>query len=234
MVPLSSVPLNSFIWFVGSIACLLLFYRSQTTYKVSKSELTKYIALFGLLMGIGQAWLAVPTFFTLNVGIIRSTYLIGEFFIYSSMVAQAAVAWCLFLRSRTKLRTVTMAIAMIGLISWAYAIPYATLQISNNFINYRDPVFSTVVIGLVFLSLFTPVGVYFLQSARKETRPKTVLTALGLGLVYVGVGFFTGGVELLTGQVITPISAIGDLVFFSIILMVLLWPRRHGSMAQAA
>ncbi|MFI5271017.1 MAG: hypothetical protein ACHQT9_03170 [Candidatus Saccharimonadales bacterium] len=188
--------------------------------------------MFALLMGIGQAWLAIPTFFTLDPSTIRFTYHVGEFFIYSSMVAQAAVVWCLFLRSHIKLSEVVLPITAVGLISWAYAIPNATLQISNNFINYRDPTFSTVVIGLVFLSLFIPVGVYFLRSATKETRPKTVLTALGLGLVYVGVGFFTGGVELITGQVITPISAVGDLVFFFTILMVLLWPRRHISMAQ--
>jgi hypothetical protein len=114
-----------------------------------------------------------------------------------------------------------------------YALPRSTLRFSDNFINYRDPVFSTVVIGIVLVGLFVPVGLYFLRSAAKQTKPKAILTSLALGLVYVGVGFFTGGLELLAGQVITPKSAIGDLAFFGIMLAVLTWPRRARPPAAA-
>jgi hypothetical protein len=228
MTPLSTIPLNSWTWLLGSLACFMLCYRSYNSYKISKSELSKYIALFGLLMGFGQAWLAVPSFFSLDTNILGVTYRIGELFIYSSAVAQAAIAWCFFMRPYMKLRTVTIPIACIGFVSWLYALPYATLKISNNFINYRDPTFSTLVIAAVLIGLFVPVGIYFLKSAKKEPRLQAKLLASALGLVYIGVGFFTGGVEILSGQVITPRSAIGDLVFFSAMFLVLLWPRRNN------
>jgi len=226
MVPLSEVPLNSVVWLLGAAACFMLFYRSFASYRSSANELSKYIAWFGLLMGCGQSLLAIPAFFTLNPHSLHVTYIIGEFFIYSSAVAQAAILWCLILRSHLSRRTVTVSIALIGLVSWLYALPRGSLRFSDHFINYRDPVFSTIVIGVVLVGLFVPVGIYFLRSATKQTQPKAILTSLALGLVYVGVGFFTGGLELFAGQVITPKSAIGDLAFFGIMLAVLAWPRR--------
>jgi hypothetical protein len=229
MVPLSEIPLNSFVWLLGAAACLMLGYRSFVSYRSSTNELSKYVAWFGVLMGIGQLWLAIPAFFTHDSDNLRLTYLIGEFFIYSSAVAQAAILWCIILRSmRLSIRAVTIPVAVVGFIAWFYALPRSTLRFSGNFINYRDPTFSTVIIGVLLIGLFVPVGVYFLRSAVKQTKSKAVLNGVALGLVYVGVGFFTGGIELLTGQVITPKSAIGDTAFFSIMLVALAWRRRPG------
>jgi hypothetical protein len=227
MTPLSAIPLNSFVWLLGAAACFVLSYRSFVSYRSSTNELSKYIAWFSILIGLGQSILAVPTFFTLDPHILRVTYLMAEFFIYSSAVAQAAILWCTLLRTlRLPIRVVTMPVAAIGLLAWLYALPHATLRFSNGFINYRDPTFSTIVIGIVLVGLFVPVGIYFLRSATRQTRPKAIINAVALGIAYVGVGFFTGGLELVAGQVITPNSAIGDLTFFSIMLIALAWPRR--------
>jgi len=234
MVPLSEVPFNSIVWLMGSLACLMLCYRSFATYRVSKNELSKYLTWFGLLMGIGQAWLAIPAFFTLDTEALRTTYVIGEFFIYGSAVAQAAILWCLVLRSRMPIWATTLPIALLGFASWLYAVPRSTLQLaSDNFIVYRDPLFSTIVIGIVLIGLFVPVGIYFLRSAAEQTHIKPILTSLCLGLVYVGIGFFTGGIELLTGQVITPRSAPFDLAFFTVMFSVLLWPHKASAKVPA-
>jgi hypothetical protein len=227
MVPISEVPFNSIVWLMGSLACFMLCYRSFANYRVSKNELSKYLACFGLLMGIGQAFLAVPAFFTLDTETLRTAYLTGEFFIYGSAVAQAAILWCLILRSKVSIYAFTVPIALIGFAAWAYAVPRSTLHlVSNNFIQYKDPLFSTIVIGVVLITLFVPVGIYFLRSAAEQTHIKPILTSLSLGVVYIGIGFFTGGIELLTGQVITPRSAIFDLAFFIVMFSVLLWPHR--------
>lgn len=185
-------------------------------------------------MGIGQAFLALPPFFTLDTDTLRNMYLIGEFFIYGSAVAQAAILWCLLLRSHVSIYYVTLPIALIGLAAWLYAVPRSTLElVSNNFIQYRDPLFSTIVIGLVLVGLFIPVGIYFLRSAADQAHVKPILTSLALGVVYIGIGFFTGGIELLTGQVITPRSAVFDLAFFIVMFSVLLWPHRATAKAPA-
>jgi len=226
MIPRSEIPLNSIVWLLGSIACFTLSYRSFVSHRLSSNELSKYLVWFGLLMGCGQAWLAIPGFFTLDPHILRITYLVGEFFIYGSAVAQASILWCLILRTHLSLRTITIPVALVGLIAWVYALPRSTLDFSGTFINYRDPTFSTVVIGLILITLFVPVGIRFLQFAAKQTDSRGIITSLALGLVYIGVGIFTGGVELIRGQVITPYSAIGDLAFFSIMLIALTWPRR--------
>lgn len=212
----------------------MLFYRTYASYRLSRNELPKYLAWFGLLMGTGQALLALPAFFTLDPGTLRTTYLTAEVFIYASAVAQAAILWCLLLRSHSPLIYATLPVALIGLASWIYAIPRSTLSLSEgNFIDYRDPTFSTAVIGLMLMCLFIPVGIYFLRSASRQEHVKGILTSLTLGLVYVGVGVFTGGIELVTGQVMTPKSAIFDLAFFFVMFSVLLWPRRAPAKAPA-
>jgi hypothetical protein len=234
MTPLSEIPSNSYVWLMGSLACFMLCYRSYASYRTSRNELSKYLAWFGLLMGIGQAFLAIPPFFTLDPDALRTMYLTGEFFIYGSAVAQAAILWCLILRSRVPRLAILLPIGLIGAASWAYALPRSTLQLqANNFIEYRDPLFSTIVIGFVLITLFVPVGLYFLRSASDQNGVKATLTSLSLGLVYVGIGFFTGGIELLTGQVITPRSAIFDLAFFFVMFSVLLWPHRAAAKVPA-
>lgn len=212
----------------------MLFYRSFAIYRASKNELSKYLAWFGLLMGIGQLLLAVPAFFSSDADTIRTAYLAGEFFIYGSAVAQAAVLWCLLLRSRFPIYYAVLPIAVLGTVSWLYAIPRSTLQFAaDNFIEYKDPLFSTIVVGVVLAGLFVPVGLYFLRSASRQETTKAMMTSLTLGLVYVGVGFFTGGIELLTGQVITTRSAVFDLAFFFVMFSVLLWPHRAPAKVPA-
>jgi hypothetical protein len=220
---------------MGSLACYMLGYRSWSSYRVSRNELSKYLAWFGLLMGLGQSMLAFPAFFTADPAALRTTYLIGELFVYCSAVAQAAILWCLLLRSRFPILYATLPVAVIGAASWLYAIPRSTLKFTaaNNFIEYRDPVFSTIVVGLFLMGLFIPVGLYFLRSASRQEGVKAILTSLTLGLVYIGVGFFTGGIELLAGQVITPRSAVFDLAFFFVMFSVLLWPHRAPVKATA-
>lgn len=232
MVQLSEVPLNSYTWLAGSVACMMLFYRSYANYRISKNELSKYLAWFGILMGAGQATLSLPGFFTTDIDTLHSAYLIGEALIYSSAVAQAAVLWCLLLRARVPIFAVTLPVAIVGALSWFYAIPRSTLEISDNFINYRDPLLSTIVVGVILVGLFLPVGIYFLRSASQQSHTKAILTSLTLGLVYIGVGIFTGGIELVAGQVITPKSAVFDLAFFVVMAAILLWPRRVVSSAK--
>src|SRR6185312_2159583 len=166
MTALSDIPLNSIVWCMGALACFMLSYRSYATYHVSKNELSKYLTWFAFLMAIGQSWLALPSLFTLDPDTLRTTYLIGEFFIYLSMVAQAAVLWCLLLRTRASIYYATIPAFILGACSWGYAVSRSTLQFgTDNFINYRDPTFSTIIIGVVLITLFVPVGIYFLRSA---------------------------------------------------------------------
>lgn len=227
MTALSDVPLNSLTWLVGSLACFALSYRSFMQYRHSANELSKYLVCFSLAMGIGQALLSIPSFITLNAGVLRTTYVGGEFFVYMSVVAQAAIVWCLLLRSKLSLLATTLPIFVIGLASWLYALPRSTLRLNNSaFIIYKDPLASTIVIGVMLISLFLPVGFYFLRAATQQAQFRGALISLVLGVVYIAIGILTGGIELLDGEVITPSAARADLTFFLVLLAVLLWPRR--------
>lgn len=225
MVALSEVPLNSLTWSVGTIACLVLSYKSFASYRRSANELSKYVAWFGLIMGIAQGLFAIPPLFTLNTGTLREVYVIVEFFVYISAVAQAAILWCLVLRSRMSIYYVTVPVAVGAALAWLYSLPNASVQLQNGFINYSDPLFSTIIIGVMLIGLFVPVGVYFLRSAARQAHLKAKLNSVALGLLYVGIGLSTGGLELLTGEVLVRESAVIDAALFAIVVMALLWPR---------
>ncbi|HZL08046.1 MAG TPA: hypothetical protein VFC50_02540 [Candidatus Dormibacteraeota bacterium] len=226
MVALSDIPLNSLTWSVGTVACLVLSYRSFASYRRSANELSKYIAWFGLIMGIAQGLFAIPPLFTLDLGTLRIVYILVELFVYISAVAQAAILWCLMLRSRLSIYFVIIPIAVLGTLAWLYSIPYASVHLDKRFINYHDPLFSTLVVGVMLIGLFVPVGIYFLRSVAGQVLLKAKLNSLALGVLYVGIGISTGGLELLTGEVLTRGSAIADTVLFAGLVVAFLWPRR--------
>lgn len=233
MVALSEVPLNSLTWSAGTLACFALGYRSLVSYRRSANELTKYIAWFGLIMGVAQALFALPPLFTLDPATLRTIYLIVELVVYMSSVAQAAIVWCLMLRAYVPIYYATMPIIIIGTAAWLYSLPRASVHLTHRFVNYHDPLFSTVIIGIMLLILFVPVGIYFLRSVARQAHLKAKLSSLALGLLYVGIGVSTGGLELLTGQVLAPVLAIPDAILFVILLIALLWPHHPATQARS-
>ena len=212
-------------WAAGTMACLVLSYRSFTSYRRSANELSKYIAWFGLIMGIAQALFAIPPLFTLDPGALRIFYIVVELFVYASATAQAAILWCLVLRPYVSIYSVVTPVALGGTAAWLLSIPYASVHITNHFIDYSDPLFSTIVIGIMLIGLFVPVGIYFLRTAAGQINLKAKLNSLALGILYVGIGVSTGGLELLTGEVLVRSSAVPDTILFVILLVALLWPR---------
>jgi len=234
MVALSDVPLNSVTWAAGTMACFALGYRSLVSYRRSANELTKYIALFGLVMGMAQALFALPPILTSDPSSLRTIYLIVELLVYTSAVAQAAIVWCLILRAHVPIYYATMPVVIVGSLAWLYSLPRASIEITDNFIKYHDPLLSTIIIGLMLILLFVPVGIYFLRSVGHQANLKAKLNSLALGILYVGIGLSTGGMELLTGQVLTPRLAIPDAILFVVLVVALLWPRHPSAQTTAA
>lgn len=213
------------------MACFALGYRSLVSYRRSANELTKYIAWFGLIMGVAQALFAFPPLFTLDPTKLRTIYLIVELVVYASGVAQAAIVWCLMLRAYVPMYYATMPITAVGVVAWLYSLPRASVHLTHRFIVYHDPLLSTIIIGLLLIILFVPVGIYFLHSVVRQAHLKAKLNSLALGILYVGIGISTGGLELLTGQVLRPVLVVPDTILFIILVIALLWPRRTAVQA---
>lgn len=228
MVPLNSIPTTSAAWLIGALALLVVGVKSLLAYRRSKVELSKYMAGFSLSVGVALAFFSVPSFFTLDMHILRSLDMFGEGFFYGGMVFQAAIVWCLMLRSRMPMKVLTVPVGLISLTSWIYAIPRAQVYFSDshNFVTYRDPQFSSLVIAALMIFLFVPVGIYFLRLVPKQTGFKARLNSFGFGAVYLGIGLINGGFEIATGQVMTHASIFGITLFFALLLLVAAWPRR--------
>ena len=225
----ADIPVSSIPWLVGAAGILAIGLKSYVGYRESRIELSKYIAWFALLVGIAMAFFSVPTFFTLNIGILRTYDIIGEAFFYTSMVAQSAIVWFVLLRTRIPVYYLAVPIGLIGLVSWSYNTMRSYMFLSNDFITYHDPRASTLVIAGLMIGLFTPVGIYFLRLAPSQSGLKSRLNAIAFGLVYLGVGFISGGFEIATGQMVTRASAPGLTVFFIILLLAGIWPRRPSA-----
>lgn len=227
MTPLNDIPLSSISWLIGAVALLILGIKSLFGYRHSRIELSKYITWFSLIVSLALFFFSVPSFFTLNLNTLRPLDMIGEGFFYGGMISQAAIVWCLILRSRVPMYVLTIPAGLISLASWLYAIPHATIHFSShNFITYLDPRFSTLVIAGLMIFLFVPVGVYFLRLAPRQSGFKAVMNSVVFGVVYLGIGLTNGGFEIATGQVMTPKSVYGITLFFIFLLIVAVWPRK--------
>lgn len=229
MTPLNAIPVDSLSWLIGSAACLILGGKSFFRYRRSRDELTKYIAWFALVTGLELAAYSVPSFFTLNTGSLLALGLAGEAFFYGSMLAQAAIVWFLILRPRFSIYYLIIPTGVLGLAAWLYSLPHTKLILSNNFITFLNPRFSTIVIGVLLIGLFGPVGLYFLRSAPRQAGFKAIFNSLALGLAYLGIGLIGGGFEIVTGQIMTPTSMISNTIFFTILLIAAAWPRRANA-----
>jgi hypothetical protein len=85
------------------------------------------------------------------------------------------------------------------------------------------------VTAVLLIGLFGPVGVYFLRQAPGQAGFKAIFTSAAVGLTYLGIGFIGGGFEIVTSQMMTPGSVIGFAIFFIVLLVSAVWPRRASA-----
>lgn len=225
MTQFNDIPASSISWLIGATGALVFGVKSFVRYHYSRNELTKYTAWFGLMIGLSLALFSVPSFFTLNPRILLNIDLVGEACFYVSLIFEAAIMWCLILRSYWRMRFLTVPVGIIGLAAWLYAVPHARLLVMNNFITGTNPTFTNWATAVLMISLFVPVGLYFLRQAPRQSGRKAALTSAVVGSVYIGTGLVAGGFEIITGELMTHTSVIGYDIFFVILLVVALWPR---------
>jgi hypothetical protein len=211
---------------IGSAACLILGGKSFFRYRRSRDELSKYMAWFFLVIGVSLAAFSVPSLFTLNAGTLLVTGLAGEVFFYGGMMAQAAIVWFLMLRPRFPIYFVTVPVGIVGLASWLYSLSRTKVLVESNFITFLNPRASTLVIAILMIGLFVPVGLYFLREAPRQTDFKAKLNSVAVSLAYLGIGLIGGGFEIATGQIMTRTSVFSNTIFFSVLLIGVIWPRR--------
>jgi hypothetical protein len=226
MTPLADIPLNSWCWLLGAASLVVLGTKSVIGYRKSRGELAKYMAWFSWVFLPCLLAFSVPALFTLDPDILRITSLIGEFFFFMGLVTQAAILWCLILRRYFSIWYATMPVAIIGIACWLYDVPRSQLTLEHNFINYYDPRAVSIIIAILMVSLFVPVGIYFIRAAGKQSGAKATVTSFALGMMYVGIGLSTASEELLARQLLTPYSAIVNLLIAAMLLVALILPWR--------
>jgi hypothetical protein len=226
MTPLSEIPTDAISFLIGAAACLVLGGKSWLHFHRSRDDLSRYMAWFALLTGIALAMFSVPSFFTLNESVLLFWGVAGEFPFFAAMVAQAAIMWFLIIRPRFPVYYLIVPVAILGLAAAIYAVPYTQLTVEPNFILFQNPRFTALIIAALMLGLFGPVGIYFLKMAPRQDGFKSMLNAVSLSVVYLGVGVAGAGFEIIAGSIMTHFSVVTNTIFFSFFLLGVLWPRR--------
>lgn len=225
MIRFDAIPASSISWLIGATGALTFGIKSFVRYHYSRNELTRYTAWFSLMVGLALVLFSVPSFFTLDPRTLLNIDLVGEGLFYVGLIFEAAIMWCLILRSYWPMRWLTVPVGVIGLAAWLYAIPHARILVMNDFITGTNPTFTNWATAALMVGLFVPVGLYFLRQTPRQNGRKAVLTSAVVGLVYVGIGLVAGGFEIVTGELMTRTSVVGYDIFFTILLIVALWPR---------
>ncbi|MGH7238995.1 MAG: hypothetical protein ACREHG_02900, partial [Candidatus Saccharimonadales bacterium] len=227
MIPLHAIPISSLAWLIGMLACLIIAIKCTIRYKRYGLELSKYMAWFCVAIAVTLSCMSIPSFFTLNLHTLRAFYMVSEVFFYVGMAGQAAIFWCVLLRSYVRLRFVILPILIISVPACVYSFELAYLTHRGNFITYNDPYGSALVIAGMMGGLFIPVGLYFLLTASRQKGHKEALTSMTFGAVYIGVGLVTAVFEIIDAKLMTPKTMFVDLFLFSFLLLSAVWPR-HG------
>ncbi len=226
MVSPADIPINAISWFFGSLACYSLGVKSILAYHKSYNSLTKYISVFGMLMGTALLFFSVSTFFTLDTDQLRPAWVIGEFLVYASMVPQAMILWALTLRTKVSVYLPAIIAGAIGLGAWLKAAPTLNLYLDDNFIGYDEPRVSSLAMAFLFSVLFIPVGFHFMKATLRQTEFKARLMTFVIGMVYVGTGVSTASHLVVMGQVASATSSIGNIGFFLVLIVAIAWPRQ--------
>jgi len=226
MTQLNAIPASSISWLIGATGALIFGVKSFVRYHYSRNELTRHTAWFGLMVGLALALFSIPSFFTLDPRTLLNIDLVGEGLFYVGLIFEAAIMWCLILRSYWPMRWLTIPVGVIGLGAWLYAIPHARIIVLHNFITGTNPTPTNWATAVLMVGLFVPVGLYFLRQAPRQNGFKAISTSAIVGMVYVGTGLVAGGFEIITGELMTPTSVISYDIFFTILLVVALWPRQ--------
>jgi len=179
---------------------------------------------FGFVFVLSLLAFSIPSFFTLDTGVLHNTYSIGEFLFFAGMITQAAIMWCLILRRYFSVYLVIVPAALLSLATWLYDVPRSRFSMSHGFIAYSDPKLSTWIIIIMMLGLFVPVGVYFIRAARRQIGAKATVTSFVLGMMYAGFGLSAASQELINGQIVSPASAIVNIIISAMLLVALVLP----------
>lgn len=225
MTQLDAIPASSISWLIGAAGALVFGFKSLIRYRSSRTELTRYTTAFSLTIGAALSVFGLPSLFTLNPHTLFYFDLTGEAFIYLSLVFEAAIVWCLILRSYLSIYWLTVPTGLIGAAAWVYALPHATLQFDKDVITGTNPTPTSWATAFLLVALFVPVGVYFLRQAPRQSNFKGALRSAIVGLVYLGTGLIGGGFIVVTGELMTPTSVVGLDIFFTILLVAALWPH---------
>ncbi|HVE80948.1 MAG TPA: hypothetical protein VNA68_02295 [Candidatus Dormibacteraeota bacterium] len=219
------VPFNSVAWVVGAAGTLLLSYKSYKNWQKNQDPFSKYLAWFGLVTGIGLAFLGIPPILSSDETWLRIPYLIGQDLVFLGFLVQARIVWWLYLHNKMSFGVPALVTAIPLLYASSQAWMGSMVDRQPDFVTFVQPREVTVILGATLLVLFVATGLFFLWQVRRQASALAKIKASVIGMTYVIIGLSVGGHNLFYGYGTTPLSTVFNLGFFIALIISLLMPK---------
>ena len=180
----------SVAYLIAAAALLALAAWSASGYNRSKSPLTKYLAISGLLAGSYFLVNSLPFILTSDINTLKIAVGIGDVTYYAVLVVQAKLLWYLLFGDRRDYRWLYAPVLIIAIIAYFISLN-ATWQLeptlSVGALNYSWPPILLLLDALLDL-LFIAVGICVLRLGGNAKNFRGKVRIFSLSLAYIAGG----------------------------------------------
>ncbi|MDQ5943595.1 MAG: hypothetical protein QG675_363 [Patescibacteria group bacterium] len=185
------IPSNMLPLAVMGTVALFFGLRGLYRYNKTKSPLTLYYSLSGILFGLSGLFYAIPFAITASEIILKSTVTIADILFYCGIMLQMRIIWYLGLKKRISFMWLFWPTFLISLISLAFDM---NSRMNNRYyVENSIAIFPTNQVTLYLLALLSIsiilVGLLTLMQIKnlKTTQQKIRLATLGLYFLFAGI-----------------------------------------------
>lgn len=174
-------------YLVAAAGLLALAAWSGSGYRRTHSQLTKYLALSGLVGGVFFLASSLPFMLTTNLEILKYATNLADLAYYTIILIQTRLVWHLAFKEQkgySSLLLPVLVLSTIGLVVSVYTVWHAHLTLTDGVLRYTIP---SAVLHLDALldSLFLIVGIYILKIGRTTIGIKGKWRIFTLSLAYL-------------------------------------------------
>ncbi len=224
-------PINAYTWTIGALGMFVYVIKSLLSYRKTHNPLGLIYASIGVGLGLGFLCFGVMGFFSTDTTVLLKADQLGELFIQIGMIGEAWLLWYIALRGRIRFLYILIPTLIMNIAIVVTVFHYTQLVVVNNVMVSIDAPITSLLKTIIYIVIPWPTGYILIKQGLAQSTfiAKARLVSIGLAYFFVTIyaiisNWTTHGGDSPTGSVIA-------LVFFSIFLIVTLWPRRPQPIA---
>ena len=183
------MPYNVIPFFLIGLSALFFGLRGYTHYRKTRTPLSFYFGISGILAGISGISYALPFIFTYDVFTLKIMTLVGDFFYYGAILVEVRIIWYLGLKKKISfywLLGPMLVIQVFNIVVTAITLPNIKYEIVNNFVTFpvaplASWVFALISTSFVMVGYLTIKEAYGIKEKSQRIRMYMIGSVFGLG-----------------------------------------------------